>query len=300
VLNSASGIAVLSRITALRIPDTQVITPSPLTRNSDPGAEAPVSVFSIVAFGVRIQFRVPNALLDTLPAPIIPGAEFDDRGPADAVFSVQRKRTSQGIPVYELAQNGTVIGGECSLEPTARALESCAQLTVATLAKDSVFVHAGTVGWQGKAIVMPGRSFSGKSTLTMAMVRAGAQYYSDEYAIFDREGRVHPYWRIPRFREDSGRKVASRLLGDVLDRLPPVPIPLGWVLLSRYQTGIDWQPRRLTPGETLLGLLDNTVALRRQPEHSIKTLARAIAKAEGFQGLRGEAADLVRKALAQR
>jgi hypothetical protein len=181
-----------------------------------------------------------------------------------------------------------------------RALESCAQLTVATLAKELVFVHAGAVGWQGKAIVVPGRSLSGKSTLTMALVRAGAEYYSDEYAIFDREGRVHPYRRIPQLRENSGRKVASRLLGDTFRRLPPVPIPLGWVLISGYQPGGDWQPRRLTPGETLLGLLDNTVALRRQPEHSIKTLARAIAKAQGFQGSRREAADLVLKLLSLR
>jgi hypothetical protein len=32
-------------------------------------------------------------------------------------------------------------------------------------------------------------------------VEAGAEYYSDEYAIFDSEGRVHPYWRLPNVRE---------------------------------------------------------------------------------------------------
>jgi hypothetical protein len=56
-----------------------------------------------------------------------------------------------------------------------------------------VFVHAGVVGWKGKAIVIPGRSHSGQSTMVAELVRAGASYYSDEYAVFDYRGRVHPF-----------------------------------------------------------------------------------------------------------
>ena len=71
--------------------------------------------------------------------------------------------------------------------------ESDLRIFVAEFAKHRVFVHAGVVGWKGRAIVIPGRSYSGKSTLVAELVRAGATYYSDEYAVFDARGRVHPF-----------------------------------------------------------------------------------------------------------
>src|SRR5205814_290720 len=67
------------------------------------------------------------------------------------------------------------------------------RLFVAAQAKDRVFVHAGVVAARGGAIVIPGRTFTGKSTLVAALVEAGAAYYSDEYAVLDERGRVHPF-----------------------------------------------------------------------------------------------------------
>jgi hypothetical protein len=274
------------------------IPPNTVVRDSSLGIETLESVFSVLACGVRIEFRVPAALLTELPSPIVPGAEFDDRGPADAVLSVQVNDSAEGDPLYEITENGMVLGKEISLQAAACIVESWAQLTVATLAKGLVFVHAGVVGWRNRAIVIPGRSLSGKSTLVLALVEAGADYYSDEYAVFDSEGRVHPYWRLPKLRVASGHKVASRLLGGVLSGPPPSPIPLGWVLLSRYEAESSWQPRGLTCGQTLLGLLSNTVPLRIRPEQSVKVLATAITNAQGFEGPRGEAANFAQQALA--
>ena len=275
-----------------------VTLPNTVIANSNLGIETLDSVFSVLAFGARIELRLPAAFLAELPSPIVPGAVFDAQGPADAVLSVRLNHTAEGDPLFEITENGKVLGTETSLQAAKAVVESWAQLTVATLAQDLVFVHAGVVGWRNKAIVIPGRSMSGKTTLVLALVEAGADYYSDEYAIFDSEGRVHPYWRLPKLRGASGDKVASRLLGNVLSGPPPLPIPLGWVLVSRYEAGSSWQPRRLSRGETLLGLLDNTIPLRSRPEESVKTLARAMTNAQGFEGLRGEAASFAQEALA--
>ena len=252
---------------------------------------------SVRAYGVRIEFRVPAPLLAHLPVPIVPGAEQGSRGPADAVISVRVDHTADGGTLYEIAENGTVLGMEASLQAAASVVESWAQLTVATLARGLVFVHGGVVGWQNRAIVMPGRSLSGKSTLVLALVEAGANYYSDEYAVFDSDGRIHPYWRPPKLRVASDQEAASRLLGGVVSGSPPLPITLGLVLISRYEAGSRWLPRQLSCGETLLGLLDNTVPLRLRPEESVKTLAKAVANAQGFEGMRGEAADFAEQAL---
>ena len=53
------------------------------------------------------------------------------------------------------------------------ALERHLHLYVAEKARRKVFVHAGVVGWRGSAIVIPGRTLSGKSTLVKALVEAG-------------------------------------------------------------------------------------------------------------------------------
>ena len=67
-------------------------------------------------------------------------------------------------------------------------------------------MHAGVVGWKGWALVLPGKSGAGKTTLVAELIRAGATYYSDEYAVLDERGRVHPYARPLAVRVDGWRQ----------------------------------------------------------------------------------------------
>lgn len=256
------------------------------------------SLLSFFAYGVKLELRGPDALLSQLAWPIVPGAESADEGQADAVLTVREHQSAEGESRYEIFENGTALSEVSGVAAAEHALESWAQLTVATLAKELVFVHAGVVSWKDRAIVVPGRSLSGKSTLVLSFVEKGAQYYSDEYAIFDSQGQVHPYWRLPKLRVASDQKVATSLLGGTLRGAPPKPIPLGWVLISRYEADSRWHPRRLSHGGTLLGLLDNTVPLRCRPEQSVKVLAGAVKNAQGFEGMRGEAAVFAEEVLA--
>lgn len=64
--------------------------------------------------------------------------------------------------------------------------------------------------------MVPGRTLSGKSSLVLALVKAGADYYSDEYAVFDGSGRVHPYSKPLSRRSGSG---PPRLRGTPLDEV---------------------------------------------------------------------------------
>jgi len=75
-------------------------------------------------------------------------------------------------------------------------LGSAVRIAVAEYAVGRVFIHAGVVGWKGRAIIIPARSFKGKSTLTAELVRRGALYYSDEYAVLDDKARVHPFPKL--------------------------------------------------------------------------------------------------------
>ena len=176
-------------------------------------------------------------------------------------------------------------------------LESDLRITVAEFARHRIFVHAGVVGWNGKAIVVPGRSYSGKSTLIAELVRAGATYYSDEYAVIDQRGRVHPFRKPLEMREEGAFKQSKIRVEEIGGRFGEKPLPVGLVLISQFKSGGKWKPRALTPGEGVLALLSHTVSARRNPERALATLQHAVSQARILRGTRGEAKQLVEKVL---
>jgi hypothetical protein len=168
---------------------------------------------------------------------------------------------------------------------------------VAAGARGRLFVHAGVVGWRGRAILMAGRSHSGKSRLVEAFLRAGAAYYSDEYAVLDRRGRVHPYPAPLTRRGGDGepsRRYTPAELGGVAGA---APLPVGLVVVSAFRPGARWRLRRLTPGRGVLALLNHTVPARGRPADALATLARLCSRAPVLQGARGEAAETVARLL---
>jgi len=92
-----------------------------------------------------------------------------------------------------LYKNGKEVPSNHTRADVLRGFETELRLTVAEYAPERVFMHAGVVAWKDLALVVPARSFQGKTSLVAELVRRGAIYYSDEYAIFDAEGSVHPF-----------------------------------------------------------------------------------------------------------
>jgi hypothetical protein len=140
---------------------------------------------------------------------------------------------------------------------------------------------------------MPGASFAGKTTLVQAFLEAGATYYSDEFAVLDRTGRVHPFARPLAIRDGStafARRVTAAALGA---ETGTTPLPIGLVLVTSYRAGNRWRPRRLTAARTLLAMMRHTVAARGNPEHSMPILKQAVTGGIAFSGPRGEARPLI-------
>jgi len=71
------------------------------------------------------------------------------------------------------------IARDTELDQVLAALETDLHRYIAEASPDMTFLHAGVVGLQGHAILLPGRSLSGKTTLVREMLRLGATYYSD-------------------------------------------------------------------------------------------------------------------------
>lgn len=243
--------------------------------------------------GLGIRFETSSRLSHYLPTPLIPAGQIDGTDAASFVIRLNETQSADGRTLFTITENGIQVSSSSDVETAARALESRAHQYVAANAESVVFVHAGVVSWRGKTILIPGRSHSGKSTLVMALVSAGATYYSDEYAVLDLEGRVHPFRRLPRLRPDVPR--TESFVVNSADNTAFGPLPVGLVLSTRYNPTGVWQLRRLTPGEALLTLLENTVAVRRQAELSVRALKSAVLSAIGLQTDRREAVDAAQK-----
>ena len=165
--------------------------------------------------------------------------------------------------------------------------ENDLQVSIAEKARSRLFVHAGVVGWQGRAIVIPGESLSGKTTLVTALMQAGAAYYSDEYAVFDRRGRVHPYLRPLSIRRGNNGK-SKRYPVEAFGGIPgEKPLPVGLIVFTEYQEGRKWRPRVLSPGKAALELLTHTVPARTRPKSALATIRQVVSEATAVKGVRG-------------
>jgi hypothetical protein len=156
-----------------------------------------------------------------------------------------------------------------------------------------VFVHAGVVAYRGRAIVLPGQSFAGKSTLVQALVRAGADYYSDEYAMLDDTGRVAHYREPLSLRGPDGHEPLE--LGADLER-PRIPVAL--VAFVRYRAGSKWIARRMTTGEAVVAAMQHSVPARERPADTLAILRLAFEPAQLLRGDRGDAEEAARALLA--
>jgi hypothetical protein len=163
------------------------------------------------------------------------------------------------------------------------------ELWVAEHARRHVFVHAGCVLVDGRAVLMPGRSMSGKTSLTAALIRTGASYWSDEYAVLDSRGSVRPYPRLLAIRPYDGGPPQRVTAADLGSPTGHGPRPVGLVVVLRYDADAGWDVRPVTRGQAVLQLLDNTIPARSRPRAVLTALDRATEHARCLAGTRGDA-----------
>jgi len=246
-----------------------------------------------VAYGVRIGIRVTDAdLLDALPRHLPPGWRPLRRPRVERLFSLVGGggRGAGPIQRFHLLYSGVARRARTrDRDELLKALAADLRFTIAASAPRSIFVHAGVVEWRGRALLLPGRSCSGKSTLVAALLRAGARYYSDEFAVLDASGRVHPFAKPLSLRRPGGvDEVPPEALGSRAGRRP---LPVGLVAFSRYRPGARWRTRRLTAGEAAIELLRHTGPARKRPGDALACLGRVLTDTPALQLVRGEASE---------
>ena len=209
---------------------------------------------------------------------------------AEAGQPIVRMRVRQaGADRWSIDRDGLDLHDEISPADLVTALRRSIEEVVSRRSPTHVFLHAGVVARDGGALVIAGRSRSGKSSLVASLIRQGALYLSDEFAPVDGAGLVHPFPRplgIRPNRRDMPEPVPPEVFNA---RIGDGPLPVTGVALVHYDPDGHWMPEPRSQGEGVLGLLDNAVTAREQPERCLAVIGRAVSRATVVAGERGDA-----------
>ena len=252
--------------------------------------------------GVRIGIRANTPeVVPRLRAMLPPGARELEPSVVDLLYSVIVGEDRGSIRRFSLGYaDGSIMARSRELDEVLRLVENDLHIGVAAYSRDKVFVHAGVVAWQGRALLIPGSTCSGKTELTAALLRAGAVYYSDEFALLDGRGRVHPYPLALARRTMGPDKVPVKTPAGTFGATTATePVAVGLVLATRYAEGATWRPRALSPGRAMMKLLRSTVTARMQPARSMAALSRVSTQAPLWSGPRGDVAEFVPQLVAR-
>jgi hypothetical protein len=245
--------------------------------------------------GLTARVAAPDAgVLAAFAERLPPALPARARRGADATWALERV---SGGPLLRIRRDGRAGGRARTCEDAVERVVFDVSLFFARRARGLAFFHAGAVAWKGRAILLPGRSFSGKSTLVAALLRAGARYLSDELALVDGAGCVHPWARPLALRRPRGG--ADRLAPEAFGaRAVTGPLSAGAIVFVRHRPAGALRLEPILRGAAALGLLRNALAARSRPGESLRAARAVTAGAVLLRGTRGEADEAARAVLA--
>jgi len=245
---------------------------------------------AFAAFGVTIDLAVDDpAVLDAIQPLLPPGWVAAER--QDAETAIELRDRSVLVDGEQVRRAG-LSGGRVA------ALDAVIRSRLGELAPRHVFVHAGVVAMHGSAIVLPGSTMAGKTTLVAALVKAGAEYLSDEFAVLDEDGLVHPYPKPLSIRLDPGRRKQTEVPIEMHGgQVGGERVPVAVIAVTRFVPDAEWRPVSRTAAEGAMALLASALPARLRPAQTLTTLRRACANALVVEGPRGDAPTAARELL---
>lgn len=245
--------------------------------------------------GVRIEVRANSPRFwDDVLASLPPGTRARSAAEPDLEYVIHWADGGGPAAVHTLD-----VGAERAIRtgdaPTLMwALQNDIEWRLAAAARTGGFVHAGAVAVNGAGVVLPGVSGSGKSTLVSQLLRLGAVYYSDEYAVIDGAGLLHPFpclLKIKTGQPDSWR-VVPEAFGATTGE---IPVPVALVAFPTYVPDAPLETESLTSGQTALQLLQNMPAARDNPAQTLPIAATLAGKTYGIMLRYGDGAEAAKQ-----
>lgn len=258
------------------------------------GEMAERRVYSTVleAYGVRVRLEADDPeIFERIRA--ISSTAFVNRvtffDSPEAAYELNYKFFTDEVGDVRYDLDGLRTGIFRESDSSSRYFNSTIRAHVAARTNSWIFVHAGVVEWRGQAIILPGQSHHGKSTLVSELIRMGAGYLSDEFAILDENGLVHPF----------DRDLAMRYPGDgpQVDVPPDVfgarritdPLPVGMVLFTKFSSTGEWDPEVVSVGNGILTAVPQVIPMSFNTKFALKVLNTTFNRAIIIRSDRGEA-----------
>src|SRR4051794_14121302 len=245
------------------------------------------------AFGVPISLEVGSPeLLSRVRGILPPGGRPCDSVPKDHDFKLL---TRDGVS-YRVVSPAESLAGSSDLDVALGVLDSQLRTFIAMAAPDHVFVHAGVVAFGELAVLIPGPTFSGKTTLVAECVRAGALYYSDDLAALDCDGLVHPYPKPLSMRVNGFSQIDHdvAVLGGTAGTHA---VPVGSIIFAQYRPDAAWRPRHVSAGGPPSSPPPHTAQAHERPGAVLAAITRAVDGAVLLEGERGDAGEVVEQLL---
>ena len=244
------------------------------------------SAFEVTAFGcdIRVESSCPEAgaILERYVFPSLPRSATPSRQPH---LLIGIARVSDQI---QLHANHAAVASAGAAEKLVPDLIRVLDDAIIRQLSGMRAIHAGAVLWNGSAVLLPGATHSGKTSLVVELLKRGAAYFSDEYALIDSDGRVHPYPR-PLLLRDASPEPIPTLPSEWNAAVGDGPAMVGWILSLEYHPSSAFSLRPVSQGETLLTLLQNTPHILAESPDLIEVFQRAVADTACYSGRRPHA-----------
>lgn len=246
------------------------------------------------AFGTLVRVEMDEPDVWPLIEQRLPAFECDASGAEPTLR--YRVSSSHGQFVVTRQRRTIVVTGEPWL--AAYGVVADLQSTLARVSSGWTFIHAGVVAIDERAVLLPAISGGGKTTMVAALLAEGARYLSDEFAVIDPAGRVHPYPRNLAIRVEGGpvRRVSAVDLGS--DIVFDATMPSAIVFLT-YDADARLDLRPLSAGQSAIRLLRHCLGARGRPASTLAALRTLTQLAPSFEGTRGEAVGDARRLVDQ-
>ncbi len=245
----------------------------------------------IESYGVPVRLASTSVELFSALAPLLdanlPGWKKVN-GRAVAEHEFQYRWNASGLDsVYK---DGLRLDVRRKRDSALAMLASQIRMCIAEFAPEHIFIHAGAVCIDGVGVILPARSMHGKTTLTAELVRQGAVYYSDEYAVIGLDGLVYPFPKSLSMRGIlEGRAQVDIPVEQFGGKQGDEPVRIGLVVVTEYKERSRWRPKTLSVGEAFLEVIKHTVPIRRNTAVVIPTLTSVLEKAVIIKSFRSEA-----------
>jgi hypothetical protein len=249
------------------------------------------------AFGVRVGIEVNDARALERVQKIVPMNSTPLLADADTEHNFRLIWGEDETKEDALYKGDEEISRRVDTERLVAVLDTYMRMTIGEYAPNFVFLHAGVVAWEGEGLIFPAKSFSGKTTLVAELIKKGALYYSDEYAVIDQNGLLHPYPKPLSIRKEGEHAQTDRSVDELGGRQGMEPVPVKLVFLTEFERNAEWLPQILTPGQGVMELLPHALGLRCNPEFTFKVLNLIGERAIIASSKRGEISDLASRLL---